>query len=142
MAMKKLILLFTLLLVPTICLAVGYQVSCRLTYHDTEEGRSRFKAALNYLSGIESIGTAGKFHDMGDFLRPLLDDPNQAAVPQITIKYRMADPNARDIIYDYILGEEAYVDPNVYGYILYHDCYGDEQKSCPPDTGETWGGGE
>ncbi len=138
--MKKFIVLLMLafLLIPSLAISVGYQVSFSGTFCDLDN----FRTVYNYLSQIETIGTPARFSDQGDYLHPELSDPNQSSSYRIDMLYRFGKPSSQTALYDYLRDNAAYIDQNQPGYIERHNCYGDERKPCTEIDRESWGGGE
>lgn len=130
--MKKCFIFMLFLLIPAVCMAVKYQVSCDLTYTD----KSEFVAVWTYLDGKKNLGFLITDDD-GDCLWPLSIDPNLPGNCRVKCRLRTASEEDRDAIWIYLMTTDP--DPNASGYIERHICRWEERKPCTNQENILWG---
>lgn len=130
--MRKTVIVLLLIFIPSICLAVRYQVSCDMTFCDSAD----FVTVWSYLDGMRDLGQYPAIDP--DYLWPVSIDPNNPAGCRVWGRLRVESAEDGDTIYDYLDAVRADVDPNTSGFLEKHDCRMNEGP-CPAPNIIEWG---
>lgn len=145
MIKRMIIILVLILSIPSLCLAVKYQVSCNMIFNEWDD----FTAVWNYLNSKKSLGFLIT-NDDGDRLGASNDlrsvnnsstnldlDPNMPC--RLRFRLRIESERSRDEIYDYLDTVRLHADAKKSSFLEKHTCRWEERVPCTDKEITSWG---
>jgi len=126
--MKK----YLFLLAIPLLIAARYQVSCDMTFIDSEQAQ----VVYDCIRDCNSLAYNANIPGDPDYLLP--SDPNGCL--RVQCKHRFLDKSSQDFLYDYLNLKKEYVTPGTSGFLEKHHCFGDSPSlPCRDQIMDSWG---